>query len=103
VFPNGLSVIADVFTVEADGSTLEVMTDSAGNINRIATPGPNTPAANQQTIQTNVQANLATLQTWIAANPNGAVLTAAQTKVLARMLVGIYKLLAQDFANTTGT
>ncbi len=59
--------------------------------------------ANAQTVHTNVQANLATLQAWLAANPNGAVLTAAQTRVLARMMVGIYKLLAQDFASTTGT
>jgi hypothetical protein len=60
-------------------------------------------ATNQTTIQANCAGHLATLQAWLAANPNGAVLTAAQAKVLANMLVGIYKLLQQDFASTTGT
>ena len=59
--------------------------------------------ANVATIRQNVTTNFATLQTWLANNPNGAVLTAGQTKVLANILIGITKLLLADTANTTGT
>lgn len=62
-----------------------------------------TLAANQAAIQANCAAHLATLQTWLTNNPNGAVLTAAQTKVLANMLVGIYLILTEEFSSTTGT
>jgi len=41
---------------------------------------------NQSTTLTQLQADLATIHTWLTNNPNGAVLTAAQTRVLARML-----------------
>lgn len=59
--------------------------------------------ANGATIQANVQAHMATISAWIAANPNGAVLTAAQTLVLAKMLYGIGLILNQEFSSTTGT
>ena len=55
------------------------------------------------TIQANIQAHMATIQAWIAASPPGAVLTAAQTLVLATMLYGIGLLLNQEFSSTTGT
>lgn len=59
--------------------------------------------ANQATIQANVQANMATIEAWITAHPTGAVLTAAQTLVLAKMLFGIGLILNQEFSSTTGT
>ena len=54
--------------------------------------------ANLATIETNLLTNLAVLETWIANNPNGAVLTAGQTKVLAKALVGLVRVVLQDTA-----
>lgn len=53
----------------------------------------NSAEASAAAIVTGINNNLATLQAWIAANPSGAVLTAAQTLVLADMLVGIGQVL----------
>lgn len=39
--------------------------------------------------------HLQTIETFLAANPNGAILTAAQVAVLARMLAGIARILLQ--------
>lgn len=44
---------------------------------------------NQTTIEQNLEAQLKTIETWITNNPNGAILTAAQTLVLARMIAGL--------------
>jgi hypothetical protein len=58
---------------------------------------------NADAIRNNVQTGLLQMEAWIAANPAGAVLTAGQTLVLAKILVGIAKLLLADTATTTGT
>lgn len=52
-----------------------------------------TQATNQATIQANIQTHIAQLETWMTANPNGAVLTAAQTKFVAQTLIGVGRLL----------
>lgn len=107
LLPNGATVTADTFTTEGDGTNVETMTatypNGAKDHETIITPGPNTPAANQQTIQQRVQANLAILETWITNNPTGAVLTAAQTKVLAQMLVGVCRLLLAENQTVGGS
>jgi hypothetical protein len=59
--------------------------------------------ANALTINSNLLAAQTTLQTWIAANPSGAILTAGQTLVLAKMLNGLCKLLLQQYGSTSGT
>lgn len=60
-------------------------------------------ATNAATITTNVQTAQAQIQAFIAGNPGGATLNAAQTLVLAKMLNGLCKILLQQFADTTGT
>lgn len=60
-------------------------------------------ATNAQTIQTRLTANLALLETFITNNPNGAVLTAAQTNVLARMLASTTRILLGLTANLGGS
>lgn len=62
-----------------------------------------TNATNAATINTNVKARQATIQAWIAANPTGAILTGAQTLVLAQMLNGLCNLLLAEFGSTSGT
>lgn len=47
---------------------------------------------NQGALQSAVQARLAQIETFIANNPNGAVLTATQTNTLARMVVALARL-----------
>jgi hypothetical protein len=62
-----------------------------------------TLATNQATITANIALRQAAIAAWIAANPSGAVLTAAQTLALAQGLNGLCKLLLQEFSSTTGT
>lgn len=103
LLPNGAHVSADTFVTLADGTTVETMDDTARNHTVMTVPGAGTPAANQTTIQQRVQANLTILETWITNNPTGAVLTAAQTKVLAQMLVGLCRLLLQENSTVGGS
>lgn len=44
---------------------------------------------NTAAIQTAISTHLNQIEGWLAANPNGAILTAQQTAFLARMLVGL--------------
>src|SRR5271154_3959605 len=53
-------------------------------------PAPNIPATNQNTILANLDAHQAQIAAFIAANPAGAVLTAAQTLVVAKMLNALF-------------
>lgn len=53
-----------------------------------------TAQANTTTLQTQLALRLGQLETFIAANPNGAVLNAAQSLVLAKMLVQLARLLS---------
>jgi len=62
-----------------------------------------TNQANAATIQTNLISAQTTIQNWITANPSGAVLTAAQTLVVAKMLNGLTKLLLAQYSSTSGT
>lgn len=62
-----------------------------------------TTATNQQTIRTNVQAKLATIETFIANNPGGATLNAAQTLVLAKLLAGLCRVVLQLNDSTSAT
>jgi hypothetical protein len=100
---NGLTVVSDVVTDEPDGSVMEVMTDSAGDVSTIYTPPPGSALANNRTIMANILTRQSQIQAWIAANPTGAVLTAGQTLTLAEMLNGLCKLLLSQFTSTTGT
>jgi hypothetical protein len=49
--------------------------------------------ANKATIQANIATHIGQLETWLTANPNGAVLTAGQTKFVAQTLIGVGRLL----------
>jgi hypothetical protein len=62
-----------------------------------------TTTANQQTILANVLARQGQIQAFMTANPTGAVLTAAQTLAVARMLNGLCMILIQQFSSTAGT
>lgn len=62
-----------------------------------------TLVANQQTILANVIASQGQIQTFMVNNPSGAVLTAAQTLILAKMLNGVCNLLLGLFNSTAGT
>lgn len=100
---DGSTVVSDTFTVLSDGSSIEVMTDSKGNGLQVVTYATGTAPANQASILANILTRQSQVQSWIAANPSGATLTAAQTLTLAEMLDGLCKLLLNQFSSTTGT
>jgi hypothetical protein len=89
---------------DANGNVTTTRALTAGEIAQLAAQdGVAASTANQSAITANVQAHQTTLLAWVAANPNGAVLTAAQTLVLAKMLIGLCNLLLDEFGSTTGT
>ena len=104
VLANGATVTSDTFTtVGAAGQTLETVIDSAGNTFTINGNAAGNANANQSVITSKVLANLATLETFITNNPNGAVLTAGQTNVLARMIAALTRLVLSDFNSVGGS
>lgn len=56
-------------------------------------PPPAVTVQNAATIEANLLAQLAQIETWITGNPAGAVLTAGQTLILAQMMAGITRTL----------
>ncbi len=62
-----------------------------------------TAAANAAAINANILSRQSQIQAWLTANPNGAVLTAAQTRTLALMLNGLCQLLLNQYSSTTNT
>jgi hypothetical protein len=100
--PNGNTVVSDVLANLGNGTTQETITDSGGNTFSIIENPANSALANQEVITTRVEANLTTLETWITANPNGAVLTAAQTLVLAKMISALTRLTLDQFTTVGG-
>lgn len=61
-----------------------------------ATDTTATAATNQGVTLTQLQADQATIHTWLTNNPNGAVLTAAQTRILARLLYNLFQYVEQS-------
>lgn len=59
--------------------------------------------ANESTIASRVDNGIGQIQTWIANNPNGAVLTAGQTLTLAKLLIGLAKIVRLELNDTNGT
>jgi hypothetical protein len=59
--------------------------------------------ADLATIQTNLSSQLTTIETWITNNPSGAVLTAAQTLTVARMLAGLTRIAIAALSSVGGS
>lgn len=53
---------------------------------------------NTQTVTGNLTNHLNQIETWIAANPSGAILTAAQTLWVAQTLAGLIRLLLNELS-----
>jgi hypothetical protein len=58
--------------------------------------------SNASTLQNNLNSRLATIEAWIAANPSGAILTAAQTLILARMMAGLTRVALAETSTLGG-
>jgi hypothetical protein len=99
-------IVAEYGTVAAlhdDG------TKTAGDVATLVAPlntqqaADQTTAANAATINQRVQANLATIETFISNNPSGAILTAGQTLTVAKMLAGMCRLLLNQTTTLGGS
>jgi hypothetical protein len=101
--PNGGTVVSDTYVTNPDGSTVETMVDSFGDQVRIFTPGPGTPAANQQTIATKVStwpiANVA----YLAVAVPSVAQTTAQLNALTKAVNALIYLVTGNFGSTAGT
>lgn len=100
IFPDdtGEATLAQVQTAFLGASAAEGLAAQPWNAFSASIPNA---SANQQTVRAKVQTGLGALETWIANNPNGAVLTATQTLAVIRMLAGLCRLLLGEL-NTTG-
>lgn len=97
------AVVSDVTTTAPDGSTVETIVYADGSRSVQYTPGPGTPAANQQTLQNRAQAAQAANATFLAlASPTNAQ-TLAQVQLLTKECNALIKLALGLFADTSGT
>jgi hypothetical protein len=103
VFPSVIVTSSAVAPVVIADNTGQATLAAVQTAQTAATTAETTQATNHSTILSNVQSRQSTIKAWIAANPSGAVLTAAQTLVLAEMLDGLCDLLLDLFSSTTGT
>jgi len=78
------------------------LTVIAGGPTDLASQAATTSTTNKSTLQTNLASRLSTVETWITNNPTGAVLTAAQTKVLMQGIAGLIRLLLNQTATIGG-
>jgi hypothetical protein len=106
--PFGSSYFADGYAGATGPTTDVIIVATIGGTSSLAAPvtpyqlitfalaGTSSLAAAVTTIQTDLLNAQATIQAWIAANPTGAVLTAAQTLVVIEMLNWMTELLLQE-------
>lgn len=97
------NVVSDTTQTMADGSTVQTITYSDGSRSEQYTPGPGTPGANRQSIETKALNALAANVTFLAlASPTTAQVT-AQVKLLTRETSALIRLLLNQLGDTAGT
>lgn len=64
---------------------------------------PSVSATPQDVIGQRLDTAIVNTRQWIAANPNGSTLNAAQTLAMMRALLGLLKEARGDYSDTTGT
>lgn len=101
--PSGAKVTADTVQTLADGTTVETMTDSAGNSQTITTPGAGTAAANQQNITAKAQAALVNNVTFLAIGSPTQAQAITQVQALTRQVDALIRMVLNQFDATTGT
>jgi hypothetical protein len=96
-------VVSDTTQTTADGDTVQTVTYADGAKSVSYVPGPGTPAANRQSIETKAINALAANVTFLAiGNPTSAQVT-AQVKLLTRETSALIRLLLNQLTDTTGT
>jgi hypothetical protein len=97
------TIVTDNTVTLPDGSTVETIVYDDGSRSVQFTPGPGTPAANQQALQSRAQAALAANATFLGlASPTNAQ-TLAQVKTLTKECNALIRLLLgalDDISNT---
>jgi hypothetical protein len=94
------SALAPVIIADDQGQATPAQVQAA---QAAATSAEQALATNAATVRADVLSRQATLKAWMTANPAGAVLTAAQTLVVAEMLDGLCDLLLQLFSSAAQT
>ena len=101
--PNGGKVVSDTYVTGPDGSTSETMVDSFGDEYVISTPGPGTPAANQQSILAAAAAHPPAFVAYLAVAVPTVAQTTAQLNALTNAVNALIYLVTGNFGSTTGT
>jgi hypothetical protein len=97
------AIVSDTTQTLADGSTVQTITYADGARSEQYTPGPGTPAANQQALQVKAVNALAQNVTFLArTSPTSAQVT-AQVQLLTRETSALIRLLLNQLADTAGT
>lgn len=97
------TIVSDTTQTAPDGSTIETITYSDGSRSIQYTPGPGTPAANQQTLQARAQLALTANATYLAiASPSNAQVS-AQVTALTKEATAVIRLLLGQLDSTSGT
>lgn len=94
------AIVSDTTVTLSDGSTVETIIYADGSRSVQYTPGPGTPAANQQTLQQQAQTALVNNRTYLAlASPTTAQNT-AQVKALTQQHQALIRMALNQFDAT---
>lgn len=79
--------------------------DESGNLISDTTQPVDVPdwVVTQDQITQRIDQIVPNLQQWVQNNPNGAVLNAAQTRLLIRLVIGLAKMVRGQLDDATGT
>src|SRR4051812_38784388 len=97
------NVVSDITQTMTDGSTVQTITYSDGARSEQYIPGPGTPAANQQALQTKAVNALAANVTFLARTAPTSAQVTAQVQLLTRETSALIRLLLNQLADTAGT
>ncbi len=107
VLPSGATVTSDSLVTAPDGTTIETMRatypSGAHDDTAITIPGPNTPAANSQSLQQKAQNALVNNATFLAIGSPSQAQAVAQVQTLTRQVNALIRMTLNQYDTTAGT
>jgi hypothetical protein len=107
LLPNGATVTVDTFATLSDGTTIETMEatypNGAKDHETDTTPGANTSAANQATLQQRAQVALVNNATYLAIGTPTTGQAISQVAALTRQMDAVIRVLLSQYDTTAGT
>lgn len=94
------SIVSDTTVTNPDGSTIETVIFSDGSQSVQFTPGPGTPLANQQTLQSQAQTALVNNRAFLAIGSPSNAQVSTQVKALTNQVQALIRMALNQFDGT---